>query len=188
MEIKLENWFSTKIFHTNIDIEFCNKLQEKVVIDKDNWKRDLNNVNALTTGWDGLNQYQDLQELSQYICQNVLPKIGQSQNWRYNNWHTKEAWVNFYQKGDSTKMHNHGFADFCGVLIIKPGEGNLIFSRTELIEGKTKPFETINDEQINETKGKLVLFPSYLYHTVTDCKNDRISVAFNFSNDPIKEL
>ena len=39
MEIKLENWFSTKIFHTNIDIEFCNKLQEKVVIDKDNWKR-----------------------------------------------------------------------------------------------------------------------------------------------------
>ena len=71
---------------------------------------------------------------------------------------------------------------------MSPDNGNLIFSRTELIESKTKPFENIKDEQINEIKGRLILFPSYLYHKVTDCENDRISVAFNFSNDPVKEL
>ena len=85
-------------------------------------------------------------------------------------------------------MHHHGFADFCGVLIVSPGDGNLIFSKTELIESKTKPFENIKDEQINEVKGRLILFPAYLYHTVTDCKKDRITIALNFSNDPVKEL
>tara|TARA_R100000426_G_scaffold86125_1_gene66974 strand:- start:88 stop:663 length:576 start_codon:yes stop_codon:yes gene_type:complete len=188
IEIKPESWFPSMIFHCKINTKFCDDLEEKVLVDKDNWTRQLKNVNALTTGWDGLKQYQELRDLCKFICESILPKIGESQTWKYNNWNTKEAWINFYQKGDSAKMHHHGFADFCGVLIVSPGDGNLIFSKTELIESKTKPFENIKDEQINEVKGRLILFPAYLYHTVTDCKKDRITIALNFSNDPVKEL
>ena len=188
IEIKPESWFPSVIFHCESDTKFCDELEKKVLIDKDKWKRELLNVHALTTGWSGLKQYPELQDLSKFICENVLPKIGETQRWKYNNWNTNEAWINFYQKGDSAKMHTHGFADFCGILIISPGNGNLIFSKTEVVENKTKPFEDIRDEKINEIKGRLILFPPYMYHTVTNCENDRISVAFNFSNDPVKEL
>ena len=38
-------------------------------------------------------------------------------------------------------------------------------------------------QRLNEKRGTLILFPSYLYHSVTECKTERISVAFNFFND-----
>ena len=186
LEIHPVSWFPTNVFHTKIDDSFCDNLKEKVIKDKDSWKKSLKNVYALTSGWDGLTQYQELRDLSEFICKDVLPKIGESQNWKYNNWLTKEAWINFYRKGDSARRHFHGFSSFCGILIVSPGKGNLIFSKTELVDGKTKPFETVLDEKINETKGTLILFPAYLYHEVMDCDEERITVAFNFINTPIE--
>lgn len=181
-EINKADWFPTTVFYSKIDEEFCDKLSQKVFSDKDKWKKGLKNVQALTTGWDGLSKYEELRDLSNFICKSILPKIGESQKWKYNDWETREAWINFYQKGDSANNHNHGFSDFCGVLILSPGNGNLIFSKTEFTEGKTRPFESIENQKINETKGTLILFPGYLYHSVSTCENERISVAFNFTN------
>lgn len=187
-EIQTVSWFPTNVFFTKIDKSFCDALKQKVLIDKDTWKKKLNNVNALTTGWNGLEKYEELKELCNFICETILPKIGQSQEWKYNDWEAREAWINFYQKEDFAKTHCHGFSDFCGVLIVDPGEGNLFFSKTEFIQSKTRPYENIKDEKINEEKGTLILFPPYLYHTVKNCENDRITVAMNFTNHSAKEL
>lgn len=182
IDIKKENWFPTNVFHLQINEDFCDTLEKKVLVDKDKWKKNLANVKALTSGWDGLKEYEELRSLCDYICQSILTEIGKNENWKYNNWITNDAWINFYQKNDLTKLHTHGFADFCGVLIIKPGNGNLCFSKTELVESKTRPFEFVEDQQINEKKGSLILFPSWLYHSVSNCENDRITASFNFSN------
>ena len=176
------NWFPLTVFHTQIEDHLCDKLTEKVMVDKDTWKKGLNNVHAKTTGWNCLGRYKDLDEINFLITQTLLPKIGESQNWKYNNWFTRDAWINFYEKGDFTQLHHHFFSDFCGVLIIKPGEGNLLFHDFRNIQGLCKDFEQLRDEKINEKKGTLILFPAYLYHSVTECKSDRISVAFNFEN------
>lgn len=177
------DWFPINVFHTKVDDEICDKLIEKVMIDKDTWKKGLKNVHAKTTGWNCLGKYKELDEINFLITQTLLPKIGESQNWKYNNWSTREAWINFYEKGDFAQIHCHGGSDFCAVLILKPGEGNLLFHRRQHIESESRPFEQVTDERINEKKGTLIFFPSYLYHSVTESKSDRVSVAFNFTNE-----
>jgi len=183
--IHLVNWFPVTIFHTQIDDQLCDKLIEKVMVDKDTWTKGLRNVQAKTTGWNGLGKYEELDEIKLLITQTLLPKIGESQNWKYNNWAAYEAWINFYEKGDFANLHNHIGADFCGVLILKPGEGNLLFHNNRDVENINRNFTQIENQKINEKKGTLILFPAYLYHSVVECKFDRISVAFNFLNEAL---
>lgn len=185
--IETNFWFADKIFNTKIEDSFCDLILKKIYQDKDKWKKGLRNINAFTTGFDGLKKYQELVEISTLISGTLLPKIGKSFNWQYNNWKPASAWVNFYEKGDSASIHNHTGSDFCGILILKPGEGDLLFHDCKFIEGKTKRFEQIEDQRIKEKKGTLILFPSYLYHSVNECRNDRITIAFNFLNIAILE-
>jgi hypothetical protein len=177
--------FADQIFNTQIDESFCDVLVKKINKDKHEWKKGLKNVNALTTGWNGLKKYDELKEISTLICKILLPKIGKVVNWKYDNWRAHEAWINFYQKGDATSIHNHRSVDYCGVLILKPGEGDLLFHNPKFVERQLKAFEQVEDQRLNEKRGTLILFPSYLYHSVTECKTERISVAFNFFNDVI---
>jgi hypothetical protein len=177
------NWFPVTVFHTQIDDDLCDRLIEKVMVDKQTWEKGLKNVQAKTTGWNCLGKYEEVDKISELISQTLLPKIGESLSWKYNNWITRQAWINFYEKGDFTRTHAHFFSDFCAVLIIKPGEGNLLFHDFRGIQSAFRDFEQIKDEKINEKKGTLIIFPAYLYHSVTKCKADRISVAFNFSNE-----
>lgn len=176
------NWFPINVFHTQIDEQLCDKLIEKVMIDKDTWVKGLKNVHAKTTGWNCLGKYKEVDEINLLITQTLLPKIGESQNWKYNNWKPLEAWINFYEKGDFTKIHRH-FADYCGVLILKPGEGNLLFHDHRHLSGLSREYENVTDEKIKEKKGALILFPHDLYHSVSKCQADRISIAFNFTNE-----
>jgi len=177
------DWFPVTVFHTQIDDELCDKLIEKVMVDKDTWTKGLKNVHAKTTGWNCMGKYKEIDEIISLIIQTILPTIGKSQNWKHNNWKAKDAWINFYEQEDFTRLHNHFYSDFSGVLILKPGEGNLLFHNNRYVQGMSRNFEKITDEKINEKKGTLILFPSDLYHSVTECKTNRISAAFNFNNE-----
>jgi len=177
-QISEVNWFPTTVYHMNIDDAFCDKIENKVLNDKG--KHYENNEDF--SKWLSETQYEEIKELSTHICSQILPEIGQRQNWKYNNWEVRESWLNYYEKNDWGSMHRHMDADYASVLIIKPGEGNLIFSRSELVEGKTKEYESIHDEKINDIKGTLILFPPYLYHCVTKCNKERMTWAFNFIN------
>lgn len=177
--------FPTNIFECNIDYDYCDRIIDLVDKEKDSWKKDLKNVKALTTGWDGL-RYPILQEIGNFACSKILPSIGEDQQWAYSNWETKEAWVNFYKEKDYTKTHNHFFADFCAVLIVKEGNGNLNFCNIKDMIGAKRNFESEIHEKINEKKGSFIFFPSWLNHYVSNVKEDRITVAFNFKNDPIE--
>ena len=177
------NWFPVTVFHTQIDEQLCDKLIEKVMIDKDTWVKGLKNVHAKTTGWNCLSKYKEIDEINLLMTKTLLPKIGESQNWKYNNWKTVHAWINFYEKGDFTQLHNHGGSDFCAILILKPGEGNLWFHNHRNILSLSRNFEQHADEKINEKKGTLIFFSSDLFHSVSECQSDRISVAFNFCNE-----
>jgi len=177
------NLFPATVFHTQIDEQLCDKLIEKVMIDKDTWVKGLKNVHAKTTGWDCLDKYEEVYEINLLMNKTLLPKIAENQNWKYNNWKTVHAWINFYEKGDFTRLHNHTGSDFCAILILKPGEGNLAFHNHRNILGLSRSFEQLTDEKINEKKGTLIFFSPDLFHSVSDCQSDRISVAFNFSNE-----
>jgi len=178
--------FPIHIFETVLDEKLCDVLIDLVEKEKHYWKKNLANVKALTTGWDGLKRYPILQEISEFACLKILPSIGEDQKWSYNNWRATQAWINFYQEKDSALPHCHYYSDFCAILIVKEGKGNLNFCNT--IDGfqLKKPFELETVERINEKKGSFIFFPAWLNHYVSDVEKDRITVAFNFANDSIE--
>lgn len=181
--IEVSQLFATPIYTCHLDDGFCNALIEKVINDKDKFIRGLVNVNALTTGWDGLRKYQELRDIGYWISKSILPEIGKLQKWKYNNWRCSTAWINFYEKGDTARLHNHKFEDYSGILILEPGNGNLMFVSPDEVFNNYRPFYNPESKKVNEKKGTLILFPDYMFHQVTDCEKQRISVAFNFIND-----
>ena len=176
------SWYPVDVFDCNIDTSFCDRVIKFVEEEKHNWEKDLDYVKATTTGYDGI-KYPIIKEISEFICSKILPVIGQSNNWKYNNWWTKSAWINFYQKGDAAVPHCHYLDHYSAVLIIKPAEGNLVFVDPRKMLSMDPKFVQHYEQRINEEAGKLILFPNYLMHYVTPCESERITIAFNFQND-----
>jgi len=182
LTVEKENWFPTTIFHTKIGKDIVLQIKDIVEKEKEFWKDGLKNVKAKTSGFDGL-RYPIVQEIGDFCCASILPKISKEVNWKSNNWHCEEGWINYYQKGDYTRPHVHNRRDYCAVLIVEPGEGNLKFHDPKSIHTVLKFFENNFDRTINEEEGTLIFFPSWLYHSVSECKKERITLAFNFLNE-----
>jgi uncharacterized protein (TIGR02466 family) len=177
--IEKENWFPTNIFYTKINKDITLNIKNIVEKEKESWVNGLKNVRAKTSGFDGL-RYPELEEIANFCCSKVLPNISKEFQWKVDNWHCEEAWINLYQKGDSTNSHVHFTSDYSAILIVEPGESNLKFHDPKAINSMYKFFEDVTDRTINEEEGTFIFFPSWLYHSVTECKKERITTAFNF--------
>ena len=182
-EINKTSLFPTNVFFTLLDKKYCDEINSIVENEQNHWKNNLKNVKAKTSGWNGL-RYPVVQDIANFACSELLTPIGEKEKWKLNNWTTKEAWINFYQKGDSAVLHQHFFADYCGIFITKTNASALQLVTPLSVHGYYKErFENTNyAESITEKEGLFVLFPSYLLHGVSECQSDRISVAFNFEN------
>lgn len=101
-----------------------------------------------------------------------------------------EAWVNINEKGDSNAPHIHPGSVWSGVYYVAtdpPGqaEGRLRFTdpRTAALTSAhpLNPFHATNNIKIAPEPGTFVVFPSFLYHSVSAYNgiNPRISLAFN---------
>tara|TARA_R110000772_G_scaffold124374_1_gene230951 strand:+ start:69 stop:656 length:588 start_codon:yes stop_codon:yes gene_type:complete len=189
LEIHKSSWFSSDVFSTVLDKAYCDEINSIVEKEQDQWKKGLKSIKAKTSGFDGL-RYPIVQEVANFACSKLLPAIGETKKWKYNKWETNEAWINFYQKGDSANLHQHFFSDYCGIFITKSSASTLRFVTPLSIHGYYKSkFETEKyAELIKEKEGLFILFPSYLFHEVSECQSGRISVAFNFENDLISHL
>tara|TARA_Y100000114_G_scaffold74195_1_gene68028 strand:+ start:5123 stop:5686 length:564 start_codon:yes stop_codon:yes gene_type:complete len=184
LQLNKNAFFPTNIYECTVQDDYCDTIIDIVENDKDTWSKNLVNVNALTTGWDGL-RYPILREIGNFACDKILPAIGKSENWTYNNWQTQETWINFYRSKDYAVPHTHFFTDFSAILIVKEGQGNLKFCSLKDVIGAKKKFEVETHEKINERRGSFIFFPSWLTHYVSDVNTDRITVAFNFNNSAI---
>ena len=102
-------------------------------------------------------------------------------------------WFNINKKGNYNYSHQHPRCDLSGVLWIKtpPNCGRLIFessynylsnnhldSLNEEYKYNTKNYTAFN---FNPVEGRMLIFPSYLRHSVevNESDEDRISVSFN---------
>lgn len=82
----------------------------------------------------------------------------------------KEVWGNIYSNKDYAVSHTHDDSAFCGILYCTDGPGpGTYFKQYDL--------------NIEEKKGRFVLFHPVLEHEVKpyDYKNERITIAWNFS-------
>lgn len=113
-----------------------------------------------------------------------------------------EAWMNINPKGSFNEKHTHPGCAFAGTIWIKIPEnsGNLYFyspfghiSSDEIMSydsGFANAFNLSDTAFTIPEEGKMLIFPSYLEHSVgeNNSDGDRISISFNIrieKNDPI---
>jgi len=103
------------------------------------------------------------------------------------------AWININKPGDYNIKHHHPMCDLSGVVWLKtPQDCGVItfenpveFQTYNLIESHTEEFQQSNNFFhswfFKPIEGKMLIFPSYLLHDVSENKSneDRISVSFN---------
>lgn len=102
----------------------------------------------------------------------------------------RSMWVNVYGKGHSQEIHNHSNSVFSGVYYVKapPGSPGLLIHgpMADTMVHMPVTEETLLNStmgEISAEEGKLVMFRSWLKHSVkpSPIDEDRISIAVNFS-------
>jgi len=132
---------------------------------------------------------EELRPLFQYVCEMAMQAV-QDLNFIDNNIFLTHAWVNFNDTRQCMNTeHVHGEV-FSGVFYLKtpPESGKLVLTNSGLnrLWGgiqlvKEKNQFTGESLRIEPEEGSIILFPSYLPHSVETNNHDdeRISISFN---------
>lgn len=104
------------------------------------------------------------------------------------------AWANVNRQGDFNQMHTHPGATWSGVYFVDHGEATLAAEGTALRLSDPNPARTniffpelsASDVLFKPEPGLMVVFPSYVPHSVLPHRGDRprISIAFNVRKEP----
>jgi len=105
----------------------------------------------------------------------------------------QSSWVNYHRRGDSAANHSHVNSMFSGCLYVKipPDSGEFRFNVpsmtptyiTQTINPDLSESNIYNMREVNiqPEEGMVILFPSHLPHSVSQCETDgRYSIAFNY--------
>tara|TARA_B100001250_G_scaffold407633_1_gene428717 strand:- start:699 stop:1289 length:591 start_codon:yes stop_codon:yes gene_type:complete len=118
--------------------------------------------------------------VSEYLKNHDLPSLLVPHSG--NGFPVDEFWFNIMEPGDSTGWHNHkeqAFMSGVYYLQVPKNSGHLLFRMKKNNEFIYNPIEV--------KTGKMILFPSYLDHSVEENKSNkiRISISFNLYKLPI---
>ena len=120
------------------------------------------------------------------ICiQKYLQIIGKEPNKNY----IRKSWINQFVQNSFAHTHNHATTDISGVYYVKTtGEDGQLFFETPVGETTCSPLWTELSTTVAVTPqvGKMVLFPGWLNHGVTQnfTTDHRVSVSFNINFFP----
>ena len=169
--------FPVEIYSIILEKNIFDQVIQIVEKEKDSWNKNLLNVKAKTSGWDGL-RFAEIRQIADFCCTKILPKIHSESDWK-----CEEAWINYYNKGDFANIHNHAAKSYSAIFIAKSESSSLVFKNIANIYGYGNYKTPHKDEKINEQDGLLILFPSWVLHEVEECTGERITVALNFYNE-----
>ena len=110
-------------------------------------------------------------------------------SFEYENIQITGCWANIAGMGDSHRQHSHPNNFLSGVYYVEtdPGSNNIIFHdprpQISIIKPPVKKMTLENTDHViaEVTPGNMLLFPSWLHHSVpaSQSSNRRISVGFN---------
>jgi hypothetical protein len=148
------------LFYSKINPSFNNTIKTEIYGLKNKWKKDLNNVKALTSGFN-----------PNYLFFNILHK--QLEDKLYQNTGTQYKvscwWANFYKPNHFAVCHSHRPENISCIVFIKSSKQNpLYFKKKQEIY------------KIAETDGLVLFFDSIEEHGVDICKEERITLAVDF--------
>ena len=145
---------------TSIQPALNNTIKNFVYEEKHNWKKNLNNVKALTSGFNPHYQFfDDLYNFSYKILKKFTKK-----EWEKSCW-----WANYYSKSNYCDPHHHKPETLSAIVIVKSSPKNPLY----FIENNEK-------YDIKEQDGMMLFFDSKYHHGVKECVDERITCALDF--------
>ena len=143
-----------------INKNFNDSIKKEIYGLKKNWCKDLNNVKALTSGFD-----------PSYLFLNIIKKQLTSELFKITNKKFQPScwWANFYEPGHFTKLHHHKPELISSIIIIKSSKSNPLYF--DLKPGIL---------QVKEFDGLVLFFDSEMSHGVNICDEERITLAVDF--------
>ena len=146
-----------------INNNFKETIKTEILSLKKNWKKDLNNVKALSSGF--FPNYLFFDVLKRQISNKLLDLT--NEKFKASCW-----WANFYKVGHHTNFHSHQPENISSIIFIKTDKSNPLY--INLDPGFL---------QVREEEGLVLLFDSRIKHGVDVCKNERITLAIDFIKD-----
>ena len=125
-----------------------------------------------------------LHEWFESCIEDALEKIDWDKN-HFNKLKITQSWLNISEKGEAHHIHNHSLSILSGVLhLTEPSSIEFlipsIYRLNEFLGSEKNSNKTIK-QSVKGEKGKLIIFPSSLFHYVNPNTEDapRKSVSFN---------
>ena len=130
-------------------------------------------------------------EISDYILSHVLNFGKNYLNYAYESYKFSQSWISFKSPGEQHSTHTHSNSTISGVIYYGKWDSNFpgIGFHNTTLPGPTRPKMELNKHTpysqihayFNPSPGMLLLFPSYLPHSVPINKTTEIrkSIAFN---------
>jgi uncharacterized protein (TIGR02466 family) len=197
----IEGWFHTPIYYEfvedfkNIQTELKNCVdqlhQEKLFRKNPHWHSQSQQLSNTFT--ENLIEKFKLElfrkELDQHITR-YLRGTGRPES-AMPKYQILSSWLTRTQKGEFSHRHNHGQADMSGVYYFQTNghDGTINFHTPLTIMSHSYPFATRDVCGYYPEPGKILLFPGWLDHDVSENKtdSDRISMSFNIVFDRRQE-
>jgi len=101
-----------------------------------------------------------------------------------------KSWCNYTKQGEEHHSHIHPHSYVSGVLYLQTNPGdNITFYRNEQHHFMVQPQElntfSSSTWTLPTTQGSLILFPSYLEHSVDPKKDNNMRISLSFNTFPI---
>lgn len=141
---------------------------------------------------ENLFEYQEITPLKDFIAETVRELNSQMQFTAPHDWDLTHSWININRKYSMHRAHDHGSSIWSGCFYVKTHSESapIIFTNSlgtyrqhwpdRSVRGESNEF--IKSQQIvNPAEGELIIFPSYLVHSVPQelTDQDRICISFN---------
>jgi hypothetical protein len=143
-------------------------------------------------GWQSPSYFYEEESFSEFKNYILMYALTSLTHYDYN-FELGNMWININKKGDYNVQHVHANSLLSGVIWIKAPEksGPLVFAspnvfiESALLEAAKQNVKDAKNYfehfEFNPKEGRMILFPSHLYHSVepNESDEDRISIAFN---------
>ena len=176
--------FAEPIYIFNLNRDFSKK--EKQVLKKEQKKVNNNIFNKISKNKD-IFAISDLKEIKRFISSSLKEYLENVVSPKHKiGLYTTESWLNFTKKGERHHKHHHPNSFISGVFYFNTAKKDMICFHKKSknnFEIETDKFNLFNSNSwdLPVNSGQLVLFPSYLEHSVPVLKENvtRISLSFN---------
>jgi len=189
----IENWFCTPIYFEDLNEKDFKSVQSEVksllkiaeFTKRNNWGTNNHSLTSPMFDTNILQEYEAFKFLS-IIKQNAIKYVTNLNGSCDYDIDITTSWITKTLKGEYALPHAHGDSDIAGVYYFQSNgaDGSINFvNPSPALEATKLRGSQVKQVEYNPEVGRIILFPGWLMHYVTENQTDseRVSVSFNIT-------